>query len=243
LLNAGVSELIGRSQIKIPTTGSNWVSSQINHFSIILLKHGHYPSQMLTKQELFRQILHIAVGISTVALLYYNILSSLSLLLLIISGIIASFISKRKNLPLFNFFLIHLEREEQRKTFPGRGLIFFFIGALLVIKLFPRDIAYASIMVLAFGDSISHIIGERFGQIKNIFNGNSKKLFEGTIAGALVGFLAAAIFVPFTQAFLGSFAAMIAEVIEIDFNQKPLDDNVVVPLVAGTVMYLIQIYL
>ncbi len=66
---------------------------------------------------------------------------------------------------------------------------------------------------------------------------------EGTVAGALVGILAAAIFVPLSQAFLGSFAAMIAEVIEIDFNQKPVDDNVVVPLVAGTVMYLLVTYL
>ena len=194
---------------------------------------------MLTKQELLRQILHLVIGVVVVTLLYYEILTSLSLFLLIVIGILASFISKRKRLPLFHFFLKHLEREDQRKTFPGRGLIFFFIGVLLVIQLFPQDIAFASIMVLAFGDSISHIVGERFGQIKNIFNGKSKKLLEGTVAGALVGFLAAAIFVPLSQAFLGSFAAMIAEVIEIDFNQKPVDDNVVVPLVAGTVMYFI----
>lgn len=198
---------------------------------------------MLTKKELFRQIVHLLVGVTAVVLLHYEILSPLSLFLLIIVGILASLISKRINLPLFGFFLKHLEREEQRKTFPGRGLIFFFVGVLLVVQLFPREIAFASILVLAFGDSVSHIIGERFGQIKNIFNGKSKKLFEGTIAGALAGFLAAAIFVPFSQAFLGSFAAMIAEVIEIDFNQKPLDDNVTVPLVAGTIMYLIQLYL
>lgn len=198
---------------------------------------------MITKQELLRQIFHLLIGVSVVVLLYYQILSPLSLFFLIIIGVLASFISKRKKLPVFSFFLKHLEREEQRKTFPGRGLIFFFVGVLLVVQLFPQDIAFASIMILAFGDSMSHVVGEWFGQIKNIFNGKSKKLFEGTIAGALVGFLAAAIFVPLSQAFLGSFAAMIAEVIEIDFNQKPLDDNVVVPLVAGTVMYLMTLYL
>jgi len=198
---------------------------------------------MLTKQEFYRQIVHLMVGVGTAILIYYDILSSLALFLLIVVGVLASLISKRKPLLGFSFFLHHLERKEQQKTFPGRGLIFYFVGVLLVVKLFPKDIALASIMVLAFGDSISHIVGERFGQIKNIFNGKSKKLFEGTLAGALVGFLAAAIFVPFTQAFLGSFAAMIAEVIEIDFNQQPLDDNVVVPLVAGTVMYLVGAYL
>ena len=198
---------------------------------------------MLTQREFYRQVIHLMVGVGTAILIFYDVLSSLALLLLIISGVLASLISKRIHLPGFNFFLKHLEREEQRKTFPGRGLIFFFVGVLLVVKLFPKDIALAAVMVLAFGDSISHIVGGHFGHLKNIFNGKSKKLFEGTIAGALIGFLGAAIFVPFSQAFLGSFAAMIAEVIEIDFNQTTLDDNMIVPLVAGTVMYLVKIYL
>ena len=66
---------------------------------------------------------------------------------------------------------------------------------------------------------------------------------EGTIAGTISGFLAALLFVPFTPAFLGSFAAMVAEVVQIDLNQSQIDDNLIVPLVAGTVMYLVKIYL
>ncbi|MBI2666529.1 hypothetical protein HYX13_02860, partial [Candidatus Woesearchaeota archaeon] len=78
-----------------------------------------------------------------------------------------------------------------------------------------------------------------FGSIKNIFNGKSKKLLEGTLAGTLAGCVAAVLFVPFPEAFLGSLGAMIAEVVQIDFNEKTLDDNVVVPLVAGTIMILL----
>ncbi len=198
---------------------------------------------MLTKQELYRQVVHLLLGIATVFLLRYQILTPLALFLLIIIGVMASFLSKRIDLPIFSFFLQHLEREEQRKIFPGRGLIFFFVGVLLVVQLFPQNIAFAAVMVLALGDSISHVVGERFGQIKNIFNGKSKKLLEGTVAGTLAGFCGALFFVPLPEAFLGSAVAMIAEVIEIDFNQQPLDDNVIVPLVAGTVMYLVGIYI
>ena len=122
-------------------------------------------------------------------------------------------------------------------------MIFFFIGALLVIKLFDKDIAVASLMVLTFGDSISHLFGERFGSTKNIFNGHSKKLLEGTFAGAVAGFLGAVFFIPIPEAFLGSFGAMIAEVIKIDLNDHTLDDNVVVPLIAGTIMLLVRTYL
>ena len=126
-----------------------------------------------------------------------------------------------------------------RTRFPGRGTLFFVIGSLLVIQLFELKIALAAIMVLTLGDSVSHLFGAQFGQIKNIFNGKSRKLLEGTLAGTVAGFFGAMLFVPIPEAFLGSLGAMIAEVVQIDFNEKTLDDNMVVPLVAGTVMLIV----
>ncbi len=198
---------------------------------------------MLTTKETGRQVMHILLGLSITTLFYYDIISPLAMLLGIICGILLSLISKRVKLPFFHFFLRHFERDEQMKSFPGKGMIFFFIGSLLVMQLFQKDIAVASLMVLTLGDSFSHLVGERFGQIKNIFNGKSKKLLEGTIAGTIFGFIGAAFFVPLPEAFLGSSAAMIAEVIKIDLNDHTLDDNLVVPLIAGTVMLLVKMYL
>ena len=183
--------------------------------------------------------MHILVGLVTVALLYYNILSSWAIFLLIVVGIILSLICKRVRVPIISFFLDQVERAEQQKNFPGKGDIFFFIGVLLSLQLFERNIALASIMVLTLGDSISHMFGAQFGKIKNIFNGKSQKLLEGTLAGTLAGFFGALFFVPIPEAFLGSLGAMIAEVIKIDFNDTTLDDNLVVPLIAGTVMVLV----
>ena len=198
---------------------------------------------MITKKEIGRQLLHIIIGVIVTILFYFNILSPLATFLLIIIGLLTSIISKRTRIPILSYFLERFERDEQKKKFPGKGLIFFFIGVLLVMKLFDKDIALASIMVLAFGDSISHLAGAGFGRIRNIFNGKSNKLFEGTFFGTLAGFVGAVIFVPIPEAFLGSLAAMIAEVIKIDLNEKSLDDNLVVPLVAGTVMLLVRNYL
>ncbi|MBI4983534.1 hypothetical protein HZC32_02720 [Candidatus Woesearchaeota archaeon] len=198
---------------------------------------------MLTAQELHRQILHLLVGVAVAVTFYFDILSPLAVFLGIIVGGLLSILSKRIKVPIFDFLLNHIEREEMRKTFPGRGMIFFLVGVLLVIQLFPKDIALAAIMILACGDSVSHIVGERYGQIQNLFNERSKKLFEGTLAGTLAGFVGAIVFVPFSEALVGSFAAMIAEVIEIDLNGKPLDDNLIVPLVAGTAILLVRTYL
>jgi dolichol kinase len=198
---------------------------------------------MLTRQEFGRQILHILIGLIAILLIYFNILSEWSIFLLIIVGILTSFLVKRVRLPFFSFFLDNFEREHQKTEFPGKGMIFFFIGVLLVLKLFSKDIALAAIMILTLGDSVSHLIGERFGQIKNIFNESGKKLLEGTLAGTLAGFLGAILFVPVTEALFGSFIAMTAEVVQIDFNENTIDDNLVVPLVAGTVMLLVRHYL
>src|SRR3990167_8457702 len=123
---------------------------------------------MLSELELKRQFMHILVGLVTIALIYYNVLSSFAIFFLIIAGIMLSILSKRIRIPLISHFLDHFEREEQRKNFPGKGTIFFFVGVLLSLQLFERNIAYASLLVLTFGDSISHLFGAQFGKIKNI---------------------------------------------------------------------------
>ena len=198
---------------------------------------------MLTKKELLRKSLHIVIGIILLFAYYFELIRPLTIFFFLIVGILASLLCKRTYLPFFTPFLNLFEREHIRKTFPGKGMIFFFVGTLLVMQLFPKDIALASIAILTFGDSISHIIGEKYGEIKNIFNGKSKKLFEGTLAGIFAGFLAALFFVAWEEAFLASLCAMIAEVIQIDLNQNTLDDNIIVPLVAGTTIYLLRRYI
>lgn len=198
---------------------------------------------MLTNKEFGRQILHIFTGLSIVTLLYFKIISNLTLFLIIIIGFLLSFISKHINLPIISFFLKNFERDNLKSTFPGKGMIFFFIGSLLVIKLFPKDIALASIMILTFGDSVSHVVGGKFGQLSNIFHKNSKKLFEGTLAGFIAGFLAALPFISTLEAFIASFFAMVLEVVKIDFNETTLDDNLVIPLVAGTIIFLLRLYI
>ena len=187
--------------------------------------------------------MHVSVGLLLIVMVYFQILSNLALFLLIIAGFLLSFICKYAHLPFFSFMLKMFEREEQKSSFPGKGMLFLFIGALLVLKLFEERIALAAIIILVLGDSVSHLYGAKFGRTKNIFNGHSKKLFEGTIAGTIFGFLGAAFFVSIPEAIVASFCAMVAEVIKIDFNDHTLDDNLVVPLVAGTVIFLMRMYL
>ena len=198
---------------------------------------------MLSTDEIKRQVFHLFLGLALAGLYYLDILSPLAMFLGIVCGVLISFISKRMDLPLISTFLDHFERKEIRKKFPGKGMIFYFVGVLLVIQLFEKDIALAAIMILAFGDSVSHVFGAQFGKIRNIISGDKRKLLEGTFAGTIAGALGAAMFVPLPEAIFASFAAMIFEVFKIDFNDKTLDDNIIVPLIAGTVMFLVRMYL
>lgn len=188
----------------------------------------------ITPLEIRRQVFHILLGIVLVLLLSRNIINSWHIFWLLAAGIVLSWISLRYRLPIIGWCLDKFERKHVR---PGKGVITYFIGVLLTLQLFPHDIALASILILALGDGVSSLIGP-FGSIKTKLS--DKKLFEGTFAGGLLGGIAALFFVAPFEAFAASFTAMFFEAMEIRLNQQILNDNVIVPLVAGTVMVLLR---
>ena len=97
----------------------------------------------------------------------------------------------------------------------------------------------ASIMVLALGDSISHLYGLHYGKTKHPFS--KTKFLEGTIAGIIFGFIGAFVFLPWWEALLASLAAMIVEAIEIKIGTQQVDDNLIVPFVAGAVVWIVRL--
>lgn len=185
--------------------------------------------------EYKRQLFHAIFGVGIVILLIYKILTPLLLLIILLIGIALSLLCMKYRIPVISWFLEQFEREG---THPGKGAICFLIGVLLAIKLFPEDVAYASIMILALGDSTAHFFGEKFGKIKHPLS--KEKLLEGSLLGTLLGFLGAVIFVPPLQALIAATIAMIAEAMEIEFNNRLVDDNISIPLVAGVTILLIR---
>ena len=131
---------------------------------------------------------------------------------------------------LFEFF----DKPKDFSRFPGKGGIYYLTGILITVLLFDRDIASASIIILALGDPAAHLIGKYYGKTKLIIN--KKKVLEGTLAGTVMGLLGALFFVPFHIAFIGAACGMAAETVELEYLN--MDDNFVIPIVAGTVMQL-----
>jgi dolichol kinase len=188
--------------------------------------------------ELNRQFFHLFLGLLIVVLLLYGIIDKKIMLSIIIVGVILSYLSRIMKVPIVHKLLLRFERKEDLKNFPGKGIIFYFIGCYLSLLLFSKDIAMASIMVLALGDSMSHIFGIHFGRTRTFLSG--KKFLEGTIAGLMAGFIGALVFLPWKEAFFASLAAMIVETIEIKIGAKQVDDNLVVPIVAGATVWVLR---
>ena len=192
------------------------------------------------KLEIKRQLFHVFLGLIIMFLISYNLLTKTQLFIIIIIGFITSFVARKKKLPLIHWLLTEFERERLVKKFPGKGLIFFLIGCFLVYVLFPKDIALASIAVLTFGDSVSHLVGLYLAKKRKVKRG--VKLLEGTIAGIAAATLFSTMFVLFQQALIASSIAMIVENIEIKYRMGTVDDNIVVPFTAAVVLWILKLF-
>jgi dolichol kinase len=190
--------------------------------------------------EIKRQIFHWVFGVFIVILLMYGFIDQWILFYLIILGLIVSFLSKKMKIPVIYWFLENFERPKDLKKFPGKGVISYLMGAFLVTIFFPLEIAMASIMILAFGDSVSHIFGIHYGKRKHLLN--DKKFIEGSIAGLTAAFMGALIFLPWFEALAASLIAMIVEAFEIKMGREQIDDNIVMPLVAAIVITVIGLF-
>ena len=186
-----------------------------------------------------RQLFHIFLGIVIVVLLLYDFIDRKIILIAVIIGLILSHLSRKTRIPVIYDLLQKFERKEELVKFPGKGIIFYFIGAYISLLLFPKDIAMASILVLALGDSISHLCGLHFGKIKHPLS--KTKFLEGTIAGFIFGFIGALVFLPWWEALIASLAAMIVEAVEIKIGTQQVDDNFIVPFVAGAAVWVVRL--
>ena len=187
--------------------------------------------------EIKRKLIHILIGILLLFAIFYNILTPLILAIIILLGFIAALIAKYKPLPIITWCIQQFER---KNTFPAKGFLTLLFGALLAITFFSKDIALAAIAILTFGDAFSHIIGKYYGITKHPLN--NAKLIEGTIAGILIGFMAALFFVSPLEAFLASFFALFFEALELKIKQYIIDDNISIPVIAAITIQIIRFF-
>ncbi len=135
------------------------------------------------------------------------------------------------NIPIFSTITQKAARTNSESDHFVAAPIFFAIGIILTLLIFPTHIAYASIAVLTLGDGFAGIFGKIFGKTPLFFN--KKKKFEGTIFGFIFAFLGSSLFINPLEALVAAALGMLAECLPL-----PMDDNLVTPLSAGTALML-----
>ncbi len=185
--------------------------------------------------EFRRQLFHLCLGLVILSLLLLGIVDVIILIVVFLIGLVIALLSLKFKIPFVEWFL---ERFERRGVFPGKGALFFFLGCILSLVVFPWYVALASIAILTFGDSVAPLFGIHFGRSNTKLN--SKKFLEGFAVGFFVAFVAASFFVPLVAALLGSFFGMLFEFLEVRFKGYSIDDNIFVPLISGAVIYFVM---
>lgn len=188
------------------------------------------------QKELIRKAGHIFSGIAIVLFIQGQLLTVpvFGLLILLLAALILYNVQYEKEALTR---ILAINRADAR--IPGIEILSFFVGAWLVLVLFEREIAFAAILILAFGDSIAHLVSRRFGSTQTFITKTT--YVEGTIAGTLAGALAAWLYVPIIPALIASACAMIIEAGELRIGDHHIDDNLLIPLISGTVLWLISV--
>jgi len=177
-------------------------------------------------QELGRKTIHLSI---LVVLIGYALLSDnfskqialLSLTGLLIVFFIAEYFRLELNwpLPVISFFI---RPKENNRVY---GAIFFLSAAIITLAVFDFRIAMAALLMATFGDMIAALIGTKYGT--TLFFRN--KTVAGSVAELIVNLLVGFIVLDNIYVILAmAFAATMSEILV-----DELDDNLVVPIVAG----------
>jgi len=199
---------------------------------------------MISRFEARRQVFHIILGVLLALLVYFELIDFAALLVIVVVGLGISIISRKHDILIISWFLDMFEREEDKKRFPGRGSFYYIVGALIVYGLFitqpdGKSIVAASLVILALGDSMPHFVAH-MARVKNPFS--NVKYIEASTFGVMLAFLGAVFFVEPLEALLASFVAMFIEGIDLKIGLE-IDDNMIVPVVAGSVIFLMRLLL
>lgn len=180
-----------------------------------------------------RKLIHLFYGFILISLLEYKILNTLSFFILLVFLIILVVLSPV--LPQkFRSIIKQFERDSICK-FLGVGPMLFTLSSFVSWVAFPSAIAIVSIINLALGDSINALVGF-FLEKKD-----KPKRIEASLASFLVTFFVASQYISLPSAFSGCFVTSVFEYTEIKFAGKKIDDNIFIPIISGSVMWLTEI--
>ena len=185
-----------------------------------------------TANDVFRELIHAsAFFIPVIAGLVGVPLVAASIIVILGLYTMSEYLrTEGKRMPFFS--LITRKAASQNELYlVVLAPVYFAVGILLTLVLFPAPVNGAAIAIFALGDSTASIFGRYFSRTTLPFN--KDKSVEGSLAGLLFAFLAGWFFVSPWLALLGAAVAMFVESLPL-----PINDNLLMPLCTGLVLTL-----
>lgn len=206
-----------------------------NPQEILSLISGRAPAKRRTPSanEIVREVIH-AGGFAVPFIMHAIGLSRIAFLILLVTVlyVVSEFMMvEKKSLPVISSITRRAATLQELHEF-GAAPIFFAVGILLTLIIFPTPASSAAVAIFTIGDSTASIFGKMFGKTELSFN--KGKTLEGSLIGLALAFLAATIFVSPLKAFAGALVAMVIESLPL-----PLNDNLIVPLAAAVTLTLL----
>jgi len=195
------------------------------------------------RREMLRQAVHLS-GFVFVFILFASramglfLLFSLSAFMLLYQEHIKKPKKTNRLEKLIRHVAFKLVRKDTNKPFLGAFWFYFGIGFSFLV--FPIKIAMVSSLILILSDSLSTLIGLRFG---------SHKLFGSkTIEGSFVFFLSSLIISSYIInpvsgllcSFFATFAELVPEFFKNAKHKEIINDNILIPLASGFILLLTQ---
>lgn len=210
------------------------VSGNLSDILPIITKTRHEkPRPTLSKNQIIRGTIHMsgfAVAFVCNYLLNHHIITFLIFLITLLY-IVSEFARITGiTFPIFTAITSRATVKLEPYEF-ATAPIFYALGIMLSLTIFPPSVGYASIAILTLGDGSATLFGKKFGKTRFPFN--KAKNLEGSILGFILAFLGATLFVDPIRAFISAIAGMLSECLP-----TPINDNLIIPLTTGILLTL-----
>jgi dolichol kinase/phosphoserine phosphatase len=185
-----------------------------------------------SKNDMIRETIH-ASGFFVPVLAGLIGIYSVALMICVVSSLyLISELSRmnRKNLPIISVITRNAVSPAERYEFAAAPL-YFAIGILATLIIFPAPVNGAAIAIFTLGDSTASLFGGLISKKPLPFN--KGKTVEGSLAGFFFAFLAGTFFVSPVLALIGAVVAMAIESLPL-----PINDNILIPLFTGLTLLL-----
>jgi dolichol kinase len=188
------------------------------------------------KSEVLREAIHVG-GFSIPLLCAYLLDRYLVAILILVVTLlfVASEITRLRGgraVPIFQGVTLRAAGGTEAQEFV-LAPVFFALGIIFSLILFPTPVNYVSITILTLGDSSASIFGKRLG--RRVIPYNKGKMVEGTLCGFLSAFCGALLFVSPLEALIAASTGMLFETLPF-----PIDDNITIPMSSGLALTIFQ---